>query len=158
MKMSAADAASTGIASALPSHRLIQGVPPRSCWSRACRDQSDSSRRKAASTRRNRVAVGPLLCFSVSFRSLRNLRSRSSRRNEDVCRTGQALFPARSDDDRSAVATDLDGKAQTPAGMLVDGLRPAAALRAAQLEMSRDPRWQSPYFWAGFVLQGDWKQ
>jgi CHAT domain-containing protein len=36
-------------------------------------------------------------------------------------------------------------------------LRPAAALRAAQLEMSRDPRWQSPYFWAAFVLQGEWK-
>lgn len=36
-------------------------------------------------------------------------------------------------------------------------LRPAAALRAAQLEMSRDPRWHSPYFWAAFVLQGEWK-
>jgi tetratricopeptide (TPR) repeat protein len=33
----------------------------------------------------------------------------------------------------------------------------AAALRAAQLELARDPRWASPYFWAGFVLQGDWK-
>lgn len=36
-------------------------------------------------------------------------------------------------------------------------LRPAAALRAAQVEMSQDPRWQSPYFWAAFVLQGEWK-
>jgi CHAT domain-containing protein len=36
-------------------------------------------------------------------------------------------------------------------------LRPAAALRAAQLEMSRDPRWHSPYYWAAFVLQGEWK-
>lgn len=36
-------------------------------------------------------------------------------------------------------------------------LPPAAALRAAQLEMSRDPRWHSPYFWAAFVLQGEWK-
>jgi CHAT domain-containing protein/Flp pilus assembly protein TadD len=36
-------------------------------------------------------------------------------------------------------------------------LRPAAALRQAQLEMSRDPRWRSPYFWAAFVLQGEWK-
>lgn len=34
-------------------------------------------------------------------------------------------------------------------------LSPAAALRAAQLELSRDPRWQSPYFWAAFVLQGE---
>jgi CHAT domain-containing protein/tetratricopeptide (TPR) repeat protein len=42
-------------------------------------------------------------------------------------------------------------------GMLHDRLPPAAALRAAQLEMSSDPRWASPYYWAGFVLQGDWK-
>jgi CHAT domain-containing protein len=42
-------------------------------------------------------------------------------------------------------------------GMLQQRLRPAAALRAAQIEMSRDPRWKSPYFWAGFVLQGEWR-
>ena len=42
-------------------------------------------------------------------------------------------------------------------GMLKQHLSPAAALRAAQLQMSRDPRWASPYFWAGFVMQGDWK-
>lgn len=41
--------------------------------------------------------------------------------------------------------------------MLQGGDRPAAALRAAQLEMSKDPRWASPYFWAGFVMQGDWQ-
>ena len=35
-------------------------------------------------------------------------------------------------------------------------LPPAAALRAAQLEMLRDPRWRSPYFWAAFMLQGEW--
>jgi CHAT domain-containing protein/tetratricopeptide (TPR) repeat protein len=33
---------------------------------------------------------------------------------------------------------------------------PAAALRSAQLELSQDPRWQAPYFWAPFVLQGEW--
>jgi CHAT domain-containing protein len=43
------------------------------------------------------------------------------------------------------------------AGILKRGLAPAAALRAAQLEMSREPRWASPYFWAGFTLQGDWR-
>jgi CHAT domain-containing protein len=43
------------------------------------------------------------------------------------------------------------------AGMLKQGLRPAAALRAAQLDISRDPRWTSPYYWAGFVVEGDWK-
>ena len=37
-------------------------------------------------------------------------------------------------------------------GMLNDKLRPAAALRRAQLTMSK--RRSSPYFWAGFVLQG----
>jgi CHAT domain-containing protein len=40
--------------------------------------------------------------------------------------------------------------------MLKANLRPAAALRAAQIEMRHDRRWQSPYFWAGFVMQGDW--
>jgi CHAT domain-containing protein/Tfp pilus assembly protein PilF len=42
-------------------------------------------------------------------------------------------------------------------GMLRDGLRPAAALRAAQLQMWQQPRWQLPYYWASFVLQGEWK-
>lgn len=41
--------------------------------------------------------------------------------------------------------------------MLRDGLRPAAALRAAQLVQLKEPRWEAPYFWAGFTLQGDWK-
>ena len=40
--------------------------------------------------------------------------------------------------------------------MLKDGLRPATALRMAQVEMSKQPQWQAPYFWAGFVLQGEW--
>jgi len=41
--------------------------------------------------------------------------------------------------------------------MLKDGLPAGAALRAAQFEMSRQKRWASPYFWAGFVLHGEWK-
>jgi CHAT domain-containing protein len=36
-------------------------------------------------------------------------------------------------------------------------LRPAAALNAAQAAMRKETRWSSPYFWAGFVLQGEWK-
>jgi CHAT domain-containing protein/tetratricopeptide (TPR) repeat protein len=44
------------------------------------------------------------------------------------------------------------------AGLLQRHLPAATALRQAQLEMARDPRWKSPYFWAGFVLQGDWQQ
>ena len=36
-------------------------------------------------------------------------------------------------------------------------LRPAAALRAAQLFVSGQKRWAAPFFWAGFVLQGEWR-
>jgi CHAT domain-containing protein len=43
------------------------------------------------------------------------------------------------------------------AGLLQRRLPPAAALRAAQRELAQDPRWSSPYFWAGFVIQGDWR-
>jgi CHAT domain-containing protein len=38
------------------------------------------------------------------------------------------------------------------------GLPPAAALRDAQLELAKYPRWQSPYYWAGFVIQGQYEQ
>jgi CHAT domain-containing protein len=41
--------------------------------------------------------------------------------------------------------------------MLIDKLRPAAALRSAQMELRNDPRWSAPYYWAGFVLQGEWQ-
>lgn len=33
----------------------------------------------------------------------------------------------------------------------------SAALRAAQIEMLQQKRWSYPYFWAAFVLQGEWK-
>ena len=43
-------------------------------------------------------------------------------------------------------------------GMLgPEHLSPAAALRAAQLDVRAIARWRSPYFWAGFVLQGEWR-
>ncbi len=38
-----------------------------------------------------------------------------------------------------------------------NGLPPAAALRKAQLDLRHDPRRRAPYFWAGFLLQGDWR-
>jgi len=41
--------------------------------------------------------------------------------------------------------------------MSQDGMRPAAALRAAQIEMWKKPHWQSPFYWGAFVLQGEWK-
>ncbi|NOT63243.1 MAG: CHAT domain-containing protein [Acidobacteria bacterium] len=37
-----------------------------------------------------------------------------------------------------------------------DRFAPAAALRQAQLSLAREPRWQHPYYWAGFALQGEW--
>ncbi|MGH7596458.1 MAG: tetratricopeptide repeat protein [bacterium] len=36
-------------------------------------------------------------------------------------------------------------------------LRPAAALRAAQISLWKEARWQAPYYWAAFVLQGEWR-
>ena len=41
--------------------------------------------------------------------------------------------------------------------MLKDGLRPAAALRAAQVSMLKEKPWTPAYYWAGFVLQGEWR-
>jgi len=42
-------------------------------------------------------------------------------------------------------------------GMLAEGLRPAAALRMAQVSMWKDKRWQAPHYWAAFTFQGEWK-
>ena len=39
-------------------------------------------------------------------------------------------------------------------GLWHAGLSPAAALRQAQLAVRREPRWNSPFYWASFVLQG----
>jgi CHAT domain-containing protein/Tfp pilus assembly protein PilF len=36
-------------------------------------------------------------------------------------------------------------------------LRPAGALRQAQLSMWKQKQWREPYYWAAFVLQGEWK-
>jgi CHAT domain-containing protein/tetratricopeptide (TPR) repeat protein len=40
---------------------------------------------------------------------------------------------------------------------LRQGLSPAEALRRAQLEIAGQPGRKSPYFWAGFSLQGEWR-
>jgi len=39
--------------------------------------------------------------------------------------------------------------------MLKEEMTPAAALGAAQAEMSGQKRWSHPYYWAGFILQGE---
>ena len=41
--------------------------------------------------------------------------------------------------------------------MFKGGKRPAAALREAQVSLWKEKRWAAPYYWAGFVLQGEWK-
>jgi CHAT domain-containing protein len=41
--------------------------------------------------------------------------------------------------------------------MLREGKQPAAALRAAQLELRKQKRWESPYYWAAFVQNGEWR-
>ena len=42
-------------------------------------------------------------------------------------------------------------------GMLREKKSPADALRTAQIEMMRLTKWRSPYFWAAFVMQGEWR-
>ena len=41
--------------------------------------------------------------------------------------------------------------------MLKSNKTPAAALRAAQIQLLRTRQWQSPYYWAAFMMQGEWK-
>ena len=38
-----------------------------------------------------------------------------------------------------------------------EGLPPSAALRKAKETMWRQPRWRAPYYWAAFVLQGEYQ-
>jgi len=40
--------------------------------------------------------------------------------------------------------------------LLTNGLPPAEALRTAKLEMQKQERWRAPFYWAGFVLQGEY--
>jgi CHAT domain-containing protein/Tfp pilus assembly protein PilF len=41
--------------------------------------------------------------------------------------------------------------------MLKGGKRPAAALRAAQVSLMKEKKWQSPFYWGAFTLQGEWR-
>ena len=36
-------------------------------------------------------------------------------------------------------------------------LSPSAALQSAQVRMWEKKKWQAPYYWAGFIMQGEWK-
>jgi CHAT domain-containing protein/Tfp pilus assembly protein PilF len=41
--------------------------------------------------------------------------------------------------------------------MFVNSKKPAAALQAAQIYMRGTRRWNSPVYWAGFFIQGEWR-
>ena len=41
--------------------------------------------------------------------------------------------------------------------MLKKKMAPAEALQKAQIKIQKQKRWQSPYYWAAFVMQGDWQ-
>jgi CHAT domain-containing protein/tetratricopeptide (TPR) repeat protein len=41
--------------------------------------------------------------------------------------------------------------------MLRDNLPPPAALRLAKESMMKEKRWRAPYYWAGFVIQGEYR-
>ncbi len=41
--------------------------------------------------------------------------------------------------------------------LIHQGLSPAAALAVAQRGLWRERRWRDPYFWAAFVVMGDWR-
>jgi CHAT domain-containing protein len=42
-------------------------------------------------------------------------------------------------------------------GMEKDGMRPAAALRSAQIKIIGEKKWSRPFFWAAFGIQGEWQ-
>jgi CHAT domain-containing protein/tetratricopeptide (TPR) repeat protein len=42
-------------------------------------------------------------------------------------------------------------------GVLKEGLRPAQALQAAQFSMFKEKGFASPFYWAAFTLQGEWR-
>ena len=44
------------------------------------------------------------------------------------------------------------------ANMLQHAMTPATALRAAQNSIRQEPQWRSPYYWAAFTLQGDYRR
>jgi len=67
-----------------------------------------------------------------------------------AARVGTSLWKV----DDSATATLMGRFYQA---MLKEGKSPAAALRTAQLDMLKQGRWQSPYYWAAFTMQGEWK-
>jgi CHAT domain-containing protein len=42
--------------------------------------------------------------------------------------------------------------------MWQEQLSPTEALQEAQLEMQKETQWKAPFYWAGFMLQGEWAE
>lgn len=55
-------------------------------------------------------------------------------------------------DDATAVLMERFHRAH-----LQRGVPPGEALRQAQQSLRADPRWSAPYYWSGFVLEGEWR-
>ena len=41
--------------------------------------------------------------------------------------------------------------------LLEKDARPQDALVVAQQKLAANPRWRAPYYWSGYVLEGDWR-
>jgi len=42
-------------------------------------------------------------------------------------------------------------------GILKEGMKPSQALQAAQVSMLKEEKFESPFYWAAFTLQGEWR-
>jgi CHAT domain-containing protein len=42
-------------------------------------------------------------------------------------------------------------------GILERHEAPSASVREAQIALRKHKRWESPYYWAGFIVEGDWR-
>ena len=75
-----------------------------------------------------------------------------------VAGTPSAVLTLWNVNDRStSVLMAGEGEARGVYAHLMGGEMKAEALRQAQLLLLRDPLYRHPYYWAPFVLYGDWK-
>lgn len=61
-----------------------------------------------------------------------------------------SLWPV---DDRASVAF----MREFYRALLGQGMEPHEALASAQRSLQQNPRWSAPYYWASYVLEGDWR-
>lgn len=58
---------------------------------------------------------------------------------------------------KSIVHTNAQGNVLASVTYERKGKAPTIALREVQLQLWQSKEWKSPYYWAAFTLQGDWK-